>query len=75
MKIEENRLLLDEPLADEAVEEVMHKLDGVEAVVIRQRDLGGAVIQALLCATREKKVTVEADSAMLRAVFANPIIQ
>ncbi|WP_294946974.1 hypothetical protein [Sulfurivirga sp.] len=65
-------LIIDRPMDDTQVEVVLAQLEEHDAVVIRHHDLGGAVVQALLCASARMPVSIEAEAPTLRQLFENP---
>lgn len=64
--------IIDSPMEDAQAEQLVNQLEGYDRVVIRTPDLGGAVVQLLLCFTRRGEVVVEADSPGLKCLFENP---
>jgi phage tail sheath protein FI len=67
--------VIDQPLDDTQAETVAEQLKAHDRIVIRHHDLGGAVVQLLLCATADKQVVVETESISLKRVFENPRVE
>lgn len=65
-------LIIDQPMDDTQAEALLAQLEEHDAVEIRHHDLGGAVVQALLCASARMPVSVEVDAPTLRQLFENP---
>ena len=58
MVIEENKLIINEELNDEMIEELKEKLENVEEVVIETDNITSLALQQLFCINQEKKVIV-----------------
>ena len=68
-------LIIDHPMDDTQAEELLAQLDDHDAVEIHHHDLGGAVVQLLLCATARMPVKVAVDAASLKLLFENPQVE
>ncbi len=68
-------LTIDAPMDDAQAESLVAQLADCEAVDIKNHDLGGAVVQLLLCASAQKPVRVLTDSASLKMLFENPQVE
>ncbi len=72
MQLEEGVLTLSEPVADEQVEALKPMLAQAKKVIIQTHDLGGAVIQQLLCASQQAEIVIKADATVLPLIFEHP---
>jgi len=72
MRIEEERLVIDEPLRDDAIEEFMTVLsqDQIEKVVIEHDDIAASIVQAIWCSQKETDV----KSDFLKPFFEHVVV-
>jgi len=68
-------LLIDQPMDDTQAEALLAQLAEHDAVEIQHHDLGGAVVQLLLCASAQMPVKVTATSPTLKQLFEYPQIE
>jgi len=63
MKIEDNKLLIDTPMSEDDVEELLAaiKQSQIDEIVVENDDLHASIVQALWCAKSNKKVTIQSD--------------
>ena len=71
MRIEEETLIIDEPVGDEEIESFLATLqqEGIARVAVRTPDLGASIVQALLIHHRRKPVAC--DDPVLAKIFEN----
>ena len=69
MHIENEKLVIDEPLRDEQIEEFVTTLsqDQIQKVVIENEDIASSIVQAIWCSRKETEV----KSAFLEHFFEN----
>ena len=72
MQLEEGVLTLSEPVTDEQVEDLKQMLAQAKKIIIQTHDLGGAVIQQLLCASQQAEIVIETESTVLPLIFEHP---
>ena len=71
MKIEENTLIIDQPLDDDALEEISATVDQekIKIIKVENDNLSSSIIQLLWCASNDKKI--EILSSFLDNFFTN----
>ena len=71
MKIEENKLILEDEISDDMVDELIALLqtDGLETIQIDTNNIGSLVLQQLFCISKDIKVVV--DDPFVAKFFEN----
>ena len=71
MKIEENTLIIDQPLDDDALDDTASAINQKEIEVIRIEDdnLSSSIVQLLWCASKDKKIEIQSE--FLNNFFTN----
>ena len=69
MKIENEKLIIDEPMRDEQIEEFLTTLsqDQIQKIVIENDDIASSIVQAIWCAKKQTEV----KSTFLQPFFEN----
>lgn len=63
MKIEENKLIIDDPISEMEIDELLTSLkqEQISEVIVQNDDLHAGAIQALWCVKNKKSVTIESE--------------
>jgi hypothetical protein len=71
MKIEENTLIIDQPLDDDALEEISATVDQekIKIIKVENDNLSSSIIQLLWCASKDKKIEIQSE--FLNNFFTN----
>lgn len=71
MKIKDDKLIIDEEMNDEMVEEFVAVAsdEGIKKIVIENPAISSSIVQAILCFSKEKKIKCE--DAFLSKFFEN----
>jgi len=72
MTIEDEKLIIDNPVRDEDIDEFLVTLsqEQIKKVVIKEDDIASSIIQAIWCSKKEVKV----KSDFLKPFFENVIV-
>lgn len=70
MKVENEKLIIDEPLENEQLEELLDNLNNekIESITIENPQLDSSIIQAIMCS---KVKNIECSDDFLKKVFDN----
>ncbi len=73
MKIEDKKLIIDQPIENERLEEFMNllKQNDTESIIIQNPQLDSSIIQAIMCFAKDK--AIECSDTFLSKVFDNTI--
>jgi hypothetical protein len=71
MKIENDTLIIDEPLDDDALEETKIAInqEGIKAIKVQNDNISSSIVQLLWCVSEDKKIEIQ--SGFLDNFFTN----
>ena len=63
MKIENDTLIIDEPLDDDALEETKIAIsqDGIKTISVENDDISTSIVQLLWCVSEDKKIEIQSE--------------
>ena len=73
MRVEEKKLLIDQPIENEQLGKFMEliKQNNLEGIIIDNSQLDSSIIQAIMCFAKDKEI--ECNDSFLSKVFDNII--